>query len=161
MKTLEQQIEAAKKNAARDGIQVVADLGSAFYVTSSKPGHLYRVAYDGLTMTCPCLARCYCKHMYAVQAELDKQQAERYAVAAEAVAELHQQEEAAAALVLVEYSERELVGAVWNQVELFWMLVNAPLVAVVNGAAMGQQAKLEQEAKWQRYQTARDNNFYC
>ncbi len=152
-KPLEQQYDAALARAARDGVRVVADFSDAWLVTSSQPGHYYRVTLtdDDLMLhsfACPCQTeheKHLCKHIATVFAFVVGQIAEREAAVAEAKADMLA-EEAAAALVLVERSERELTGVVWNQVELFWMLINSPLVAVVNGAAMSQQAKVAEKA---------------
>ena len=142
-KTLEQQYDAALARAEHDGVRVVADVGDHWLVTSSQAGHSYtvRLIDDEVMLhsfACPCQtdhSKYLCKHTAVAFCWMVAQVTER--------------------------GERELAGAVWNQVELFWLLIYAPLVEIAAGAAIGQQAKLDKEAKWQAYQTARQNEWYC
>lgn len=163
---LEQQYDAALARAKRDNVRVVADFGDHWLVASSQPGHYYTVRLTGDEMTldtfsCPCQtehAQYLCKHIAAAFCWMVAQMAQRDTAAAK---EEMLAGEAAKTMTLTERGERELAGAVWNQVELFWMLIYAPLVEITAGAALGQQAKLDKEARWQRYQAARQNDWYC
>ena len=168
IKALEQQYNAALARAEHDNVRVVAKVSDHWLVTSSQPGHHYMVRVTGEelmldTFSCPCQTehdQYLCKHRAVAFAFMVAQMAQRAAAAAEAKDELLAGE-AAKTTALTLRGERELAGAVWNQVELLWLVVYAPLVEIAAGAAMGQQAKLDKEAKWQAYQAARQNEWYC
>src|SRR5690348_2923819 len=99
--------ERALARAAQDGVQVVEDFGYHWLVRGSDGVTLYTVqmADDGLNCACP--SRRYCKHRAVCQQRLNEQQASSEQPAAEADK----------ALILVERSERTLLGQAFSQEE--------------------------------------------
>jgi len=164
-KTTQTPYERALARADAEGVRVVMDFGDHWRVRGSDGVTLYVVCQDDNGLRCNCKSSYYCKHQAVCQQRLNEQQAEREQAMQDALAEVAARESVAAQM-----EAWHAQVAAWNDAALAetdaWQAArqDAPrLLAalLLYGAALGQAKAAEREAQWQRYQTARENNWYC